>query len=240
MSEKPLKPAKLFIWDVDNVIYPYDEAFHKECDRAAARAAISLGAADGRSYDELVALAAEPYRKHGTSFHGFSREMGIPMEAMHKRYHEEVSTEFMKPDQRLIEGFRKVAVVTPGVTHVILTHGSTDWAKRVLAARGLSQFFKPEHIIGTEQLGFTQKCDGVEAFAHVLARTGHAAEDAIMIEDTAKNLRFPQAMGMQTAFISYGKGDGDGYASHVFNTAQDFLQAYQKQIMPPAPTRSVA
>lgn len=44
MDKKPLKPAKLFIWDLDNVIYPYDEAFHRACHEAAARAAVKLGA----------------------------------------------------------------------------------------------------------------------------------------------------------------------------------------------------
>jgi FMN phosphatase YigB (HAD superfamily) len=46
MDKQKLKPAKLVIWDLDNVIYPYDAAFHVACDEAAARAAISLGFED--------------------------------------------------------------------------------------------------------------------------------------------------------------------------------------------------
>lgn len=232
MKSITLKPAKLFIWDLDNCIYPYDDAFHRACEEAAARAAVSLGFKD--SGGGAIDLASQSYKKYGTSFDIFIREYGLPEAEMHRRYHEEVSTDFLKPDQRLLASSRQIAAATPEVTHVILTHGSTEWAKRVLAARGLSQFFQPEHIIGTEQLNFSRKCDGIHSFAHLLALTGHQAEDAIMVEDTAKNLKHPKAMGMQTVFISYGKGDGDGHADHVFPTVQDFLRAYQKQIPVPA------
>lgn len=150
----------------------------------------------------------------------------MPQLEMHKRYHDEISLGFLKPEKRLSVGF---AGAGSRATHTILTHGSTDWAGRVLDARGIRKHFRPEHIVGTEQLNFARKHQSAAPFEHMLALTGHDAGDALMVEDTAANLKHPKAMGMQTVFISYGKGDGDGYADHVFDTAQDFLQAYCKQ-----------
>jgi FMN phosphatase YigB (HAD superfamily) len=46
MDKQKFKPAKLLIWDLDNVIYPYDDAFNVACHEAAARAAVSLGFED--------------------------------------------------------------------------------------------------------------------------------------------------------------------------------------------------
>ncbi len=172
-----------------------------------------------------IEVAQNSRQRNGLSFDAFIREHGVPEAEMHRRYHEEISLDFLKPDHRLAHGFRQA-----NANHVILTHGSTDWAKRVLAARQLSGHFKDGHIIGLEQVNFVKKSDGAQPFEHVLALTGHQPSEALMVEDTAKNLKHPKAMGMQTVFISYGKGDGDGHADHIFDSAQDFLEAYGRQV----------
>lgn len=226
METKKLNPAQLIIWDLDNVIYPYDGAFHIACDEAAARAAISLGL--NMSVEQAVECAQRYRAAHGTSCDVFIREYHLPEAEMHRRYHEEISLDFLRPDVRLGFGFSRA-----NVTHTILTHGSTDWAKRVLAARGLSQHFQEDHIVGIDRLGFSRKDKSRQPFQHMLAITGHAPHAALMVEDTAANLKHPKEMGMQTVLISYGTGDGDGYADRVFHSTHDFLEAYHREVGKP-------
>lgn len=233
MSKHPIKPAKLFIWDLDNCIYPYDDAFHNACHEAAGRAARRLGLQ--RNEAQALELARQSYKTRGTSFDIFIQDHGIPQTELHRLYHEELSLDFLRPDNRLNVGFTKS--LKGGVTHAILTHGSTDWAHRVLRARQLDRHFSEGHIVGTEQLHFSKKHESRKPFEHMLGLTGHAPHEATMIEDTAANLKHPKEMGMQTVFISYGKGDGDGHADHVFDTAQDFLKAYCKEHALPARKR---
>lgn len=215
-----MRKAKLFIWDLDNVIYQYSDAFEQACHRAAGQAAIDLGLE--MTPGDATARAEFSYKHYGRSIDVFYREHGLSQDLMHDAYHRQLNPEdFVAPDHRMALQFQQA-----GVTHAILTHGSTDWAHRVLKARAIAQHFKPAHVIGIEQVGHVLKSDSVRPFEHVLQLTGHAAGDALMIEDTGKNLLHPNAMGMETVFIGYGKPDTDGHAKHSFDTAQDFLEAY--------------
>lgn len=225
MQNATLKPAKLFIWDLDNVIYPYDTAFYVACDAAAARAAIEFGV--NLSYDNALAAAKRSYETTGSSQTVFIRDYGIPQADMHRRYHELHGTDFLKPDPRMIEAFKRTHAI-----HAILTHSSTEWAMRVLKARGLDKFFKPEMIIGAEQVRFARKDHSRVPFEHILALTGTRAEDAMMIEDTPANLRHPRDMGMQTAFITYDSTEPSPHAEHHFTNAVAFLEAYMREAKP--------
>ena len=223
MKQPALRPAKLFIWDLDNVIYPYDEPFEKACHHAAAQAALSLGVK--MAIEQATDLAKNSYIKYGRSLDVFVHEYGIPEADIYKAYHDGLSCDFLKPDKRMTVGFER-----SGAMHAVLTHGSTNWAHNVLRARNLHLHFNPEHVVSIEQIGHAKKNESTAPFDHVLKLMNVAAQDAIMIEDTAANLKYAKQMGMQTVFISYGKGDGDGYADYVFDTPQDFLKAYHRAL----------
>lgn len=223
MNVNRLKPAKLFIWDLDNVVYRYTPEFYDACHQAAARAAIFHVFA--QPLENAVQCAKQSYAKYGRSIESFFREHGIAERDIFTRYHDELDSDFIKPDHRMNLGFQQ-----SGVTHALLTHGSSDWANRVLQARAIKHHFKPEHIVSVDQIDFAMKHDGPRAFEHVLKLTGHQAQDAVMIEDTAKNLEHPKAMGMQTVHVSYGNPSRDAFIDHSFDTAQHFLASYRRQI----------
>ena len=165
MLTRPLKHAKIFVWDLDNVLYRYDEAFHRNCKDAAVAAVLKL--APEKSIDAVRLTISS---RTGSALQSAVKILGGDPACVHRVYHELVSADSLKPNGFLIDRFRRASAA--GVTHVILTHGSTDWAKRVLRARGLECFFKPEHIWGHELLGFHRK-DKSKFINYVYNRNSH-------------------------------------------------------------------
>jgi FMN phosphatase YigB (HAD superfamily) len=236
MEEEKLKPAKLIIWDLDNCIYPYDDAFWNMIHEASARAALKLleqnGADNKTDFLELKQLAEQSQQLYGKANKLVVERFDLDKEEMFQAFLKELNYDFMKPNHALNALFKSTKT-----KHVILTHNSTSCARVILQNLGLGQFFPEGSIVSIQDEGILPKDVGKQAFKIVLSRYGFKAEDSLMVEDTAENLKYPKTMGMQTVFISYGKGDGDGHADHVFHSAQDFLRAYQKVVPPPARNR---
>lgn len=232
MSKQPIKPAKLFIWDLDNCIYPYDDAFWNMIHEASARATLKLlGGQDNSpvSLESLKQLAKQSQEQYGEANKLAVEKFGLDKEAAFRGFLQELNYDFMKPNRALSALFKSF-----NAKHVILTHNSASRARTIIQNLGLGQFFPEGSIISIQDDGVPPKNAGKGAFEAVLSRTGYKAEDAVAIEDTAANLKHPKAMAMQTVFISYGQGDGDGHADLVFDTAQDFLRAYCHEHARPA------
>jgi FMN phosphatase YigB (HAD superfamily) len=230
-----IKPAKLFIWDLDNCIYPYDDVFWNMIHEASARAVLRLlGRHDNSAFtfDALKQLARQSQRLYGEANKLAVEQFGLDKEETFQGFLRELTYDFLKPNHALGALFKH-----SHVKHVILTHNSAARALTIIHNLGLGQVFTNDAIVSVQDEGIAAKHVGTAAFDTVLSRFGFRAEDALVIEDTAINLRHPKEMGMQTVFVSYGKGDGEGHAEHVFNTAQDFLAAYCRQVKAPARER---
>jgi FMN phosphatase YigB (HAD superfamily) len=181
------------------------------------------------NFESLKQLAKQSQQLHQEANKLAVEQFGLDKEEAFQAFLKELNYDFMKPNHALSALFKSAKT-----KHVILTHNSSSRARTIIQNLGLGQFFPEGSIVSIQDEGIPPKDVGKQAFEIVLSRYGFKAEDALMVEDTAKNLKHPKAMGMQTVFISYGNGDGDGHADHVFHSAQDFLKAYQKEIPPPA------
>jgi putative hydrolase of the HAD superfamily len=114
-------------------------------------------------------------------------------------------------------------------THAALTHGSTDWAKRVLAQRQLLAFFSPEHIVGMEHYDFQKKHESELPFETMLARLGKQPEQCILVEDSHRNLAIPHAMGMETVLVHRLLDEPPPYVTHQFKTPELFMRHLHRQ-----------
>ena len=98
------------------------------------------------------------------------------------------------------------------------TNGSAPYAKRVLAARGLSGLF--DGIYGVEHAEFRPKPERA-AFDMVFDKAGVQAETAAMFEDDPRNLTAPHAMGMRTVHVAPKALEQGQDTNHIHHHTDD-------------------
>jgi putative hydrolase of the HAD superfamily len=101
---------------------------------------------------------------------------------------------------------------------IVYTNGCEPYARRVLAARGLSGLF--DAVYGVEHAGFLPKPERA-AFETVFAIDGLNPVKAAMFEDDTRNLAAPHAMGMRTVHVA-----PDAFAADHIHHHTDDLAAF--------------
>lgn len=190
---------KAIIWDLDNTLYRFDGDFEKACNIAAGRAALHMGVP--LSLEQAIEFATQSHLDNGFSVEVFIRDHDVNRHDIHHVFHSFIDETVIAKSLETIEAFEKSTQ-----DHILLTHGSADWARRVLSHLGLKTFFPDTHILGREDFNFQSKWDGPYPFEKALTVLGRrAAPDILVVEDTPHNLQYPHQMGMQTALIHHGK-----------------------------------
>ena len=113
---------------------------------------------------------------------------------------------YLVPNVKLIDSLRRSPLRL-----VAFTNAPKRYAIAVLEALQLREFFPDERLFGVEDvMALTPPCCKPEpaAFSHVLAASGCTAAEAVMIEDSMKNVRAAKAIGMRTVLVR-GLASGD-------------------------------
>jgi putative hydrolase of the HAD superfamily len=104
----------------------------------------------------------------------------------------------MKPDAELAQAIRRL----PG-TRIVHTNGARSHAARVLAARGLAGVFDAVYAIEDKALVPKPRAD---AYNRIIQLSGLDPARAAMVEDDARNLEVPKALGMATVWLCHRPG----------------------------------
>lgn len=198
------------IWDLDNTLYRLDDAIKQAFNIAIARVAVDAGVP--LSLKDATARARSSYEEYGFSGQFFINEYGLDRKQLHIDYHGYI-------DEKLIEDTSLEAVLFSKirVPMTIVTHGSRDWARRVLRHLGLIDFFPDTHIFGLEDYDFQHKHASDMPFIRACDLMGCKTEETLVVEDTIVNLEIPHRLGMLTAYITHGrKAKLPDYVSLVF------------------------
>lgn len=193
-----LENIKGIIWDLDNTLYRFDEAFEHACNIASARAALDMGV--DLSLEEAVFIAETSFENHGYSGLVFEREYNICHSEYHFKYHDAIDEKIIHANEEMRE-----ALAAVDLPHVILTNASRPWAERVLRHLGLDSWFPHERIIPQEDTDFEPKARGPRGFEMALEKLGLPTDNILMVDDMVKNLRIPKELGLQTALIHHGQ-----------------------------------
>lgn len=228
MTDK-MKPAKLIVWDIDNVLYPYDGAFWNMICEATAVAVMKVASetpgARRYTFDEAKAFAVESRAKCGNASEVFTKEHGLDKTRVSAEFLAALKYDFIKPNRQMIEFARR-----SGAMHAALTHNSAERGHRIIQRCGLGGHIPPERIISVTDLKLALKDKGPEAFEHIMKLTGVDAPDAIMVENSPDNLRYPRQMGMQTVLIERAQPGDPVHAQHKFSDPLAFLKRYTADI----------
>lgn len=211
---------KAVIWDLDNTLYRFSEAFRHQCNLAAAKAAQDMGIQ--LSYDDTLKLAQKSETEHGYSIHLYVTHHGFSYDSLHVPFHDNIDETTIELVEGVAQGLRDL-----NLPQAILTNASRGWAYRVLAHMDVRDLFPDRMITAVEDVGFKTKSESREGFERALRALGLPAEQVVMVDDLDRNLIIPHEMGMQTVYMAYDDPIADlpHYMDAQFDNALGFITA---------------
>ncbi|GGL71209.1 pyrimidine 5'-nucleotidase [Wenxinia marina] len=181
--------VRAWVFDLDNTLYPPEARLF---DQIEVRMTAWVMSALGVDAAEADRLRADYWRRYGTTLAGLMAEHGVDPAPYLTDVHE-IDLGHLAPDPALAAAIARL----PG-RRIVYTNGSEPYARRVLAARGLTDCF--DAIYGVEHANFLPKPEQA-AFEAVFALDGLSPSEGAMFEDDPRNLAAPHAMGMRTVLV---------------------------------------
>ncbi len=162
----------------------------------------------GLDRDAADRLRVDYWARYGTTLAGLMAEHDVDPRPYLEEVHE-IDLGHLTRDPALANAIADL----PG-RKIVYTNGGQAYARRVLAARGLSEVF--DQVYGVEHAGFRPKPEQ-GAFEAVFALDGLAPRQGAMFEDDPRNLAAPHAMGMRTVLVGPDRHPG----AHIHHHTQD-------------------
>lgn len=214
MPRAAFSPVRVWVFDLDNTLYPPSADLFGQIDRlmsAFISEALEVGTV------EADRLRQEYWRRYGTTLAGLMRHHGVRPEAFLDRVHR-IDLSGLGPDPTLAAAIAAL----PG-RRIVHTNGPRAHGHRVLSARGLTEAF--EAVYGIEDTGFEPK-PRPAAFDAVARAAGIDPRAAAMIEDDPRNLVVPHRRGMRTLLVSaHPEPALPRHVHHVTGDLAGFLSA---------------
>ena len=214
MLQATFSHVEHWVFDLDNTLYPPEAALF---DQIEVRMTNWVMREVGVGRVEADRLRQEYWARYGTTLAGLMAEHGADPEPYLYEVHE-ISLDHLTPDPALAARIKAL----PG-QRIVYTNGSAPYARRVLAARGLSHVF--HDVFGVEHAQYRPKPEQ-QAFEEVFAKAGVTAERAAMFEDEPRNLAAPYAMGLKTIHVAPTAVD----AAHIDHHTDD-LSGFLSQVV---------
>ena len=191
-----LSARDVWVFDLDNTLYPADHTiFDTIGDRMTAYIARHLRV----SMADALALRERYHDAYGATVIGLMENHGIDPGDFLDDVHN-TPLDGVAPDPALAA----LIGALPG-RRIVFTNGARGYAHRIVAQLGLTGVF--ERIVALEDVGLIPKPELV-AFERFVALCGVDPRRAVMIEDHARNLQAPAAMGFATVLVGVDTAPG--------------------------------
>ncbi len=190
MAREHFTHIETWVFDLDNTLYPPEARLF---DQIEVRMTDWVANALGVDRAEADRLRSHYWAEYGTTLAGLMSEHNVDPTPYLTDVHE-ISLDHLEIEDALVEAIGKL----PGRC-IVYTNGSVPYAKRVIAARGLSGLFAA--VYGVEHAAYEPKPQR-SAFERVFLIDGLNPSRSAMFEDDARNLLAPHEMGMRTVHVS--------------------------------------
>lgn len=181
------KPS-VWVFDLDNTLYPVSEIY----DAIGERMTDFIAHALHLPRDEAHRLREHYFHECGATVTGLARHHGLDARAFLAHAHD-VDYSVLRADPELAT----LIEALPG-RRIIFTNGGAGHGQRALAQLGLTQCF--ERVFDIEDAGLSPKPERV-AYERLIEGCRFAAQDAVLIEDTLKNLEPAHDLGFRTVLV---------------------------------------
>ncbi|GAB4189475.1 MAG: hypothetical protein OHK0022_01800 [Roseiflexaceae bacterium] len=179
------------LFDLDNTLYPASRNVMQIFDRRITEYVQKLLGVDAES---AARLREEYFQAYGTTLRGLQQYHQVDAEDYLQYVHDMEVQSFLALDAELDRLL--------GLVHarkVIFTNSPVEHSRRVLNALGISQHF--EQIFDIRFCQFQPK-PAPEVYQLVLDALGVPGNEALFIEDTARNLAPARELGLTTILIT--------------------------------------
>lgn len=185
----------LFIFDLDNTLYPPEVLLWKRVDDRIERYVQKRLRVDPV---EAYSVRRRYLWEFGTTLQGLMRHHGVEPEEYLDYVHDLPIGEIVPPRPEL----SAMLSALPG-RKVVFTNGSASYAERVLAALGVRD--RMDDIFGIEFMDYRAK-PSPYPYAKLLRATRCAARDALLCEDLRENLLPARELGIYTVLVTRENG----------------------------------
>jgi len=147
----------------------------------------------GLKRGEAAAMRRDYFVRYGPTLGGLVARHDVDVRGYLAFVHDVPVEEYLSPNPALTEMLASIPL-----RRVVYTNAPAGYAGRVLRALGVASCF--ERVVGIEEVGLRNKpCP--DAYERVLALLGARGPECVMVEDSARNLRPAQALGMATVLV---------------------------------------
>lgn len=181
-----------WIFDLDNTLYPASADLFGLIDK---RMTAYVARVTGLPLEEAYQVQKSYFREHGTTLSGLMAVHDIDPHEFLADVHA-IEMDVLREDRRLVDAIARL----PG-RKLIFTNGDTPYARRVLAAVGLSESFEAIHDI--HAMAYKPK-PHADAYVSMIQAFRIDPERALFADDLARNLPPAKALGLTTLWIDNG------------------------------------
>lgn len=197
---------RTWIFDLDNTLYPHEADLFALID---ARIGEYVGGLLGVDPQAARRIQKDYFREHGATLAGLMADHAVDPHDYLAFVHD-IPMDALAPDPRVVDCIARL----PG-RRIVFTNGDARYAARVLDALGLTGLF--EAIYDIHRLDYRPKphAPGYAAMCEALAI---APQEALFVEDMARNLAPAKALGMTTVWVNNGSELGDAdWQAHLID-----------------------
>lgn len=186
---------KVMVFDIDNTLYPKGCGLYEDL---LERIGLFLQKSLGLTREEAIKLRRVYYLRYGTTLMGIKKEHPeIDVEDYINFVYVYNPKDFMKNDGRLAEVLSRIRN-----KKIIFTDGPKEHALKIMKFLNITRLF--DYISDIRSRDYLSK-PREECFRKFFEETKIKPEDAILIEDSKKNLKVAKKLGMTTVLISQEK-----------------------------------
>jgi len=181
--------VETWVFDLDNTLYPHHLNLWQQVDE---RIRLYIERMLNLSRNDAFRLQKDYYRRYGTTLRGLMLEHGLQPDDFLDFVHE-IDHSPLEPNPQLGAAIEKL----PG-RKLILTNGTRKHADAVMRRLAVHEHFEDVFDIVAAEL---EPKPSPPTYQRFLVRHGVDAAKAAMLEDLARNLATPHALGMTTVLV---------------------------------------
>jgi putative hydrolase of the HAD superfamily len=188
------RPPLVWFFDLDNTLHDASHAIFRTIDsRMTAYVERHLGV----DRAEADRLRRHYWLRYGATLLGLVRHHGVDAHHFLRETHEFEVVELLRAERGLGQLFARL----PG-RKVLLTNAPARYAEAVVRALAIHRHLGTRYTIETMRLhGAFRPKPSRSMFRHMLARERVRAGRAVLVEDSAANLRAARAIGFRTVLV---------------------------------------